>query len=284
MRVVRGVDELRAAILERRLAGESVGLVPTMGFLHEGHLSLVRRARVDNGCVVTSIFVNPTQFGPGEDYERYPRDEKRDLVLLDQERVDVAFCPSVSAIYPPGDATRVIVSGLTDQLEGASRPRHFDGVTTVVAKLLLLAGPARAYFGQKDAQQAIVLQRMVTDLYFNVELAICPTVRDEDGLALSSRNAYLSIEERHAATCLYAALSAAKAAYDKGVRSAEVLRARMTEVIAAERLARIDYVSVADPASLAELQWIAGRALALVAVRIGRTRLIDNQPLGWEVT
>jgi pantoate--beta-alanine ligase len=280
VRVARGIDQLRAAILERRLAGDSVGLVPTMGFLHEGHLSLVRRARAENGCTVVSIFVNPRQFGPGEDYARYPRNQGRDLALLEREGTDIAFCPEVETIYPPGDATMVSVSGLTDRLEGASRPRHFDGVTTVVSKLLNLVGPARAYFGQKDAQQVIVVKRMVRDLFLHVEIVVCETVRDEDGLALSSRNAYLSIEERHAASCLYAALAAAEAAYVKGVRSAEVLRARMTEIIAAERLARIDYVSVADAESLAELDWISGPALALVAVRIGATRLIDNQPLG----
>ncbi|MDQ3881015.1 MAG: pantoate--beta-alanine ligase [Chloroflexota bacterium] len=281
--MVRAVEELRGAILERRLAGDSVGLVPTMGFLHDGHLSLARRARADNGCVVVSVFVNPMQFAPGEDYERYPRDERRDLTLLEQEGVDIAFCPGVAEMYPPGDATRVSVSGLTDRLEGASRPGHFDGVTTVVAKLLLVVGPARAYFGQKDAQQVIVIRRMMEDLFIHAGLVVCPTVRDDDGLALSSRNGYLSIEERHAAACLFQALSAARAAYDRGERSAEVLRARMTSVIDAEHLARIDYVSVADAESLVELQRVDRPALALVAVRIGRTRLIDNQPLGWDV-
>ena len=283
MRVVRTVDELRAAILERRVAGDSVGLVPTMGALHDGHLSLVRRAREQNGCVTASIFVNPAQFGPGEDYERYPRNEKRDLALLEREGVDIVFSPPREEMYAWDDSTRVIVSGLTERLEGASRPLHFDGVTTVVAKLLLLAGPARAYFGQKDAQQMIVVRRMVRDLFFNVELVVCPTVREPDGLALSSRNAYLSIEERHAATCLFAALSAAREAYEAGSRSAEALRARMTDVISRERLARIDYVSVADTETLEELRHISRPALALVAVRIGRTRLIDNVPLGWEV-
>ena len=283
MKLDHAVDELRGAILERRLAGDSVGLVPTMGSLHDGHLSLVRRARAEQGCVVTSVFVNPRQFGPGEDYARYPRDEKRDLALLEREGVDLAFCPSVDEVYRRGDATRVSVSGLTERLEGASRPGHFDGVTTIVAKLLLISGPASAYFGQKEAQQVIVLRRMFLDLFFHVDLVVCPTVRHDDGLALSSRNAYLSIEERHAATCLYAAISAARAAYDRGERSAEALRARMTDVIDGERLARTDYVSVADAETLTELQRVSGRALALVAVRIGRTRLIDNMPLGWDV-
>ncbi|MFN2484283.1 MAG: pantoate--beta-alanine ligase [Candidatus Limnocylindria bacterium] len=284
MRVVRAVEELRGAILDRRLAGDSVGLVPTMGSLHDGHLSLVRRARAENGSVVASVFVNPTQFAPGEDYERYPRDEKRDLALLEREDVDIAFCPPVTEMYVAGDATRVSVSGLTDRLEGASRPGHFDGVTTVVAKLLLVVGPARAYFGQKDAQQVIVIRRMVRDLFIHVDLVGCPTVRHDDGLALSSRNAYLSIEERHAAACLFQALSAARASYDRGERSAEALRARMSDVIEGERLARIDYVSVADAETLTELQRVNRAAIALVAARIGRTRLIDNQPLGWDVS
>lgn len=283
MQVVRAVSELRAAILERRVAGDSVGLVPTMGFLHEGHLSLVRRAREQNGCVVATIFVNPTQFGPGEDYARYPRDEKRDLALLERDGTDIVFAPPTEEMYAPDDSTRVIVSGLTERLEGASRPRHFDGVTTVVAKLLLLVGPARVYFGQKDAQQIVVVHRMIRDLFFNVEVVVCPTVREPDGLALSSRNAYLSIEERHAATCLHAALSAAEEAYRRGSRSAEALRSHMTDVIARERLARIDYVSVADAETLVELRHISRPALALVAARIGKTRLIDNVPLGWEV-
>ena len=280
MLVVRGVSELRAAILERRLAGDSIGLVPTSGFLHDGQLSLVRRARAENGSAVTSVF-SGSSVPPRQDRTPpYRPDEKRDLELLEREGCDIAFCPSPAELYPPADRTTVTVSGLTERLEGASRPGHFDGVTTLVAKLLLIAGPARAYFGQKDAQEAVVVRRMTADLFFNVEVVVCPTVRDEDGLAVSSRNAYLSIEERHAATCLHAALMAAKSAYDRGERSAEVLRARMSDVISREPMARVDYVSVADAETLSELRHINTAALALVAARIGKTRLIDNEPLG----
>ena len=280
MIVARAVDELRDAILERRVAGDSVGFVPTMGMLHEGQLSLVRRARDENGCVVVSSFLNPGAFRALDEASATYRDPQRDLALLERERTDIAFLPEVATLYPSDDTTRVTVEGLTRQLEGASRPGHLDGLTTVMLKLVHLVGPARFYIGQRHAQQVVVLRRMLRDLFLNLDLVVCPTVRDDDGLALSSANATLSIEERHAAACLFQALSAAQAAFDGGERSAEVLRWRMTAVIGAEALARPDYISVADADSLAELQRINGPALALLAVWIGRTRLTDNVPLG----
>jgi pantoate--beta-alanine ligase len=283
MLAIRTIPELRAAILERRVAGDSVGLVPTMGFLHDGQLSLVKRARAENGCVVVSCFMDPGSFTSLDEASPLPRDEARDLALLEAAEADLAFLPDVTVLYPPDDMTRVSVEGLTRQLEGASRPGHLDGLSTVLMKLIQLVGPARIYLGQKHAQQVVILRRMMRDLFMNVELVVCPTVRDSDGLALSSANAELSIEQRHAAGCLYAALRAAIDAYDNGERSAEVLRARMTAVIADEPMARPDYISVADAATLAELQRVTGPALAMLAVWIGRARLADNAPLGWEV-
>jgi pantoate--beta-alanine ligase len=277
--VVRDVADLRSAILERRLAGDSVGYVPTMGMLHEGQLSLVRQARGENGCVVVSCFINPHEFSQLDEGSDLPRDEGRDVALLERESADVAFLPSVITLYPTDDLTRVTVEGLTRQLEGASRPGHLDGLTTVMLKLINLVGPARVYLGQRHAQQVVILRRMIRDLFLNLELVVCPTVRDSDGLAISSANAQLSIEERHAAACLFAAVKAAKDAYERGERSAEVLRARMTDAIAAEPMARPDYVSVADAETLAELQRITEPAMALVAAWIGRTRLTDNMPL-----
>jgi len=281
--VVRRADELRDAILERRRAGDSVGFVPTMGMLHAGQLSIVRRAGEENGCVVVSSFTNPSEFKGLDESQPGVRDQARDLALLEHEGAEIAFVPDVGTLYPPDDTTRVTVEGLTRQLEGASRPGHLDGLTTVMLKLLHLVGPARLYLGQRHAQQVVIVRRMLRDLFLNVELVVCPTVRDDDGLALSSANALLGIEERHAAACLFAALSAAQASYEAGERSAEVLRWRMTEVLAREPKARIDYVSVADAVTLAELQRIAGPALALVAAWIGRARLTDNMPLAWDV-
>jgi pantoate--beta-alanine ligase len=281
--VARTIDELREAILERRVAGDSVGFVPTMGMLHDGQLSLVRRARADNGCVVVSSFVNPHAFKALDEGDGGQRDAVRDLALLEHAETDIVFLPEVSGLYPPDDTTRVTVEGLTRQLEGASRPGHLDGLTTVMLKLLHLVGPARLYLGQRHAQQVVIVRRMLRDLFLNVDLVVCPTLRDDDGLALSSANALLGIEERHAATCLYSALIAAKDAYDAGERSAEVLRWRMTDVLSQEPRARIDYVSVADASSLVELGRVTGPALALLAVWIGRARLTDNMPLAWDV-
>jgi len=280
--VVRRADELRDAIRERRVAGDSVGFVPTMGMLHDGQLSLVHRAHADNGCVVVSSFTNPGSFTSLDEGSGGPRDHARDLALLEHANADIAFVPEVGTLYPPDDTTRVTVEGLTRQLEGASRPGHLDGLTTVMLKLIHLVGPARLYLGQRHAQQVVIVRRMLRDLFLNVDLVICPTIRAEDGLAMSSANAHLGIEERHAATCLYQALTAARDAYDAGERSAEVLRWRMTEVLSREPKARIDYVSVADASTLAELQRVTGPALALIAVGISRTRLTDNMPLAWD--
>jgi pantoate--beta-alanine ligase len=273
MRVVHTIAEARTV---RRALPGTWGFVPTMGYLHEGHLSLVRRARAENDRVAVSIFVNPTQFGPHEDYTRYPRDLERDLRLLEPLGVDLVFVPSVEEMYPPGFQTWVIVEEVSRPLEGASRPGHFRGVATVVAKLFNILQPDRAYFGQKDAQQTVVIWRMVQDLNIPVEIVICPTVREPDGLAMSSRNTYLNPEERRAATVLFRALQAAKARYEAGERDAERLREAMREVIRAEPLARIDYVSVAHPETLQELERVEGPALLSLAVYIGTTRLIDN--------
>jgi pantoate--beta-alanine ligase len=283
VRVVENAPDLRVAILERRVAGDSVGFVPTMGMLHAGQLSLIKRARDENGCVVVSCFANPHEFSSLDEGDHGRQDVDRDMALLEREMADLVFRPDVAELYGTDDLTRVSVEGLTRQLEGASRPGHLDGLTTVMLKLVNLVGPARLYLGQKHAQQVVILRRMMRDLFMNVELVVCPTVRETDGLAMSSANARLSIEERVAAACLFNALTAARKAYDGGERSAEVLRARMQEVMAAEPMARIDYLSVADAHSLAELQRVSGPALALVAGWIGGTRLADNMPLAWDV-
>jgi pantoate--beta-alanine ligase len=265
--------------LRRTMAGD-VGFVPTMGYLHEGHLALVRAARQQNAHVVVSIFVNPTQFGPNEDFERYPRDEARDLALLRDERIDAVFMPSLEEMYPDGASTFVDVAGLSEQLEGAHRPGHFRGVATVVAKLFNIVQPQRAYFGRKDAQQLVVVRKLVRDLRFAVEIVPVPIVREPDGLALSSRNAYLSPAEREAALVLSRALRKAEALFVAGERDAERLRAAMRELIAREPLAQVDYVSVAGPESLRELDRVEQCALVSLAVRVGATRLIDNVTLG----
>jgi pantoate--beta-alanine ligase len=277
VRVATTIDEYRR--IRAAMTG-TVGAVPTMGYLHEGHLALVRRARAENDHVVVSIFVNPTQFGPTEDYARYPRDPERDLALLRTEGVDAVFMPSVEEMYPEGFATYVNVERLTERLEGAHRPGHFRGVTTVVTKLFHILQPHRAYFGQKDAQQLIVIRRMTRDLAFPVDIVDVPTVREPDGLAMSSRNVYLSPDERRAATVLFRALERARQLWDAGVRDGDRLREAMREVVDSEPLARADYVSVADPETLEELGAIQGRALASLAVRLGSTRLIDCAWLG----
>jgi pantoate--beta-alanine ligase len=260
----------------------SVGLVPTMGALHEGHLSLVRHARAHDDTVVASIFVNPTQFGPGEDYARYPRDPDRDLALLRDLGTDLVFMPPAEDVYPEGFDTYVQVEKLTQRLEGTHRPGHFRGVATVVTKLFNVVQPHHAYFGQKDAQQLAVIRRLARDLDLPVEVVGLPTVREPDGLAMSSRNMYLSPEERQAAIVLYRSLEAAQELWRSGVRDAARIRDRMSEVLAAEALARIDYVSVADAETLAELETVDRPALVSLAVRIGETRLIDNVTL-WDV-
>jgi len=251
-----------------------------MGALHAGHLSLVTRARSENEQVAVSIFVNPTQFSPSEDLAAYPRTLEKDLGLLASLGVDVVWAPSPGEVYPPGFQTWITVDEVSVSLEGARRPGHFRGVATVVAKLLNVFRPDRAYFGQKDAQQVAVIRRMVLDLSFLVDVVVCPTVREQDGLALSSRNVHLGPEERRAAPVLYRALSAARAAFDSGERDAGRLRAVLTETLAREPLVREDYVSVADAATLAELERVESAALVSLAARVGKTRLIDNVVFG----
>ena len=277
MKVVRGIAELRTA---RSQLTEPLGLVPTMGALHDGHLSLIRRARQDCASVVVTVFVNPTQFGASEDLSAYPRDLARDAALAERAGADVVWAPEVEDVYPPGFQTRVQVESLTQPLEGLHRPGHFQGVATIVAKLFNVVQPQRTYFGQKDAQQAMVVRRMAQDLNFPLEVVVCPTVREADGLALSSRNAYLNPNERRAAPVLFRALSAAAEAFEAGEREADRLRQRMERTLAGEPLARAQYVSVADPETLAELSGPADRALLSMAVHIGATRLIDNLLVG----
>jgi len=260
-----------------RREGQAIGLVPTMGALHAGHLSLVERACRENDRVVVSIFVNPIQFGPGEDFDRYPRDPERDGELLAKAGVDAVYRPAVDAMYPPGSSTRIHVAGVSEPLEGKARPGHFDGVATVVAKLFTAVEPDRAYFGQKDAQQVAVVKRMARDLDFPVEIRVCPTVREPDGLALSSRNFYLSDDERKAAASLSSALRLASDAYSLGERSPARLRQILGERLEAEPLAQVEYAELVDPETFK-----APGSLAVLAVRIGRTRLIDNHDLGME--
>jgi pantoate--beta-alanine ligase len=282
MKLVRTVSELRAALRPLRGEGSTIGLVPTMGYLHEGHLSLVRRARAECDVVVVSLFVNPAQFGPGEDLEAYPRDERRDSALAEAEAADLLFAPASEEVYPEGFATSVAVGGLTEVMCGdpARRgPEHFAGVTTVVTKLLNMAQPDVVYFGQKDAQQALVIQRLVRDLDFPVRVSVCPTVRDEDGLALSSRNAYLDPAERERATALSRALRAAEARVGAGVVDAqEVLRAARSELDGAG--VEPEYLELRSTVDLSPVDRVNGSTLLAVAARVGRARLIDNTILG----
>jgi pantoate--beta-alanine ligase len=273
MKTVSSLSDLRTARLS--LKG-TVGLVPTMGYLHEGHLSLIRQARDECDHVILSIFVNPTQFGPSEDLSKYPRDLERDLNLVRPLGVDLVWTPTAEEMYPPGYQTWVEVDALTHPLEGAMRPGHFKGVTTIVTKLFNAVQPDKAYFGQKDAQQHTVIRQMVRDLNFPLEVVICPIVREADGLAMSSRNKYLNEEDRRAATVLSHALHAAQELYETGERSADALRGRMKEVIASEPRAQLQYVSCADFDTLQELDVVNGKALLSMAVLFGKTRLIDN--------
>jgi pantoate--beta-alanine ligase len=274
--VVRTRADLRDALAKCR---RPIGLVPTMGALHEGHASLIRRAHADDATVVVTIFVNPRQFNETSDFEAYPRDEAADVRLCGAAGADLVFIPSVDEIYPAGFQTSVRVEALTEPLEGAARPGHFEGVATVVAILLGLAGADHAYFGQKYAQQLLVVRRMAADLGIATEIVACPIVREPDGLAMSSRNVRLTPQQRAAAPVLRRALSAARARYDAGERDAEILRATMRVTLAAEPLAAPEYVSCADPATLAELDLVNGPALLSMAVRFGAVRLIDNEPL-----
>ncbi|MFA5605297.1 MAG: pantoate--beta-alanine ligase [Dehalococcoidales bacterium] len=277
MKIIKTISEMREL---RKTLPEPVGFVATMGYLHEGHISLVRKAKEENASVMVSIFVNPTQFGPNEDFEKYPRDIDGDLEILEEEGVDAVFAPEADEIYPKDFNSRVEVIGITQKLEGNCRPGHFRGVTTIVNKLFNIVTPNKAYFGQKDAQQAIVINKMVKDLNMNLEVITCPTIREPDGLAMSSRNVYLRPEDRQSATVLYRALMLAKDLYQQGERNAETVRTEMVRLIKTEEPARIDYVSVADPVTLDELDEISGKALVSLAVKFYKTRLIDNIVLG----
>lgn len=272
MRTVSTLADLRSARLP--FSG-TVGFVPTMGYLHEGHLSLIRRAREECNHVIVSIFVNPTQFGPKEDLSKYPRDLERDLRLI-EPYTDLVWTPSAEIMYPPGYQTWVEVEAVTQPLEGAMRPGHFKGVTTIVAKLFNGVQPHKAYFGQKDAQQVAVIRQMVRDLNFPIEIVVCPITREPDGLAMSSRNVYLDADQRKAATVLFRSLSAAQEAYEEGERDAEKLRQAMKSVLTTEPLAQTQYVSCADYDTLEELDTVKGKALLSMAVFMGKTRLIDN--------
>jgi pantoate--beta-alanine ligase len=276
MRVLRTRAELREAL---ETAPRPIGLVTTMGWLHDGHRALIRRARQENATTVVTIFVNPRQFNEASDYTRYPRNEQSDLAIIESEGADLVFAPDVPEIYPPGFDTTVSVGAVAQPLEGAARPGHFDGVATVVAILFGLVRADRAYFGQKDAQQVMVIRQMADDLAIGTEVVTCPTIREPDGLAMSSRNVHLSPDERAAATVLRRALLAARDAWEAGERSAEALRKAMRDELATEPLAEVDYVSVADGRTLAELETVEGPALASLAVRFGSTRLIDNELL-----
>jgi len=276
MRTVTTIAGMKAAVAELRARGRTIGFVPTMGYLHEGHLSLVRECRKSTDVTIVSIFVNPLQFGPQEDFRRYPRDPERDASLLEKEGVDILFLPEDREVYPHGFRTSVEVTGLQDKLCGRSRPGHFRGVTTVVLKLFNIVRPDCAFFGQKDAQQVFILRRMAEDLDVGVDIRVMPIVRDPDGLALSSRNSYLSAEERRAALVLFRSLEEARRMYENGERAASQIRERLLRLIAAEPLARIDYVDIVDPGSLDPVEKVKGEALVALAVYVGKTRLIDN--------
>ena len=274
MKTVESIAEMKR--LRHHMEG-TVGLVPTMGYLHEGHLELVRRARAANHNAVVSIFVNPTQFGPSEDFLSYPRDIPRDIAMLDSVGTDFVFIPTPAQMYPPNFSTWVDVENVTQGLEGAHRPGHFRGVATVCNKLFNIVEPTRAYFGQKDAQQCVVIRRMVTDLNMALEIVVVPTVREPDGLAMSSRNTYLKPHERQAATVLFRSLNAAKEMWLNGERDAQSVRSGIIELIRKEPLAeKIDYVSIADAETLHELHEIKVPALISLAVKIGKPRLLDN--------
>ena len=280
MEVAQTIESIRSLVKAARDRGSKIGLVPTMGALHIGHISLIEAAVRNCDFVVVSIFVNPTQFGPSEDLENYPRDIERDTLMLEGETIDLLWTPSAEELYPDGFQTWVTVENLSQPLEGAQRPGHFRGVATIVTKLLIALLPDRMYVGQKDAQQAQVIRRLVRDLNLPVEVVICPIVREPDGLAMSSRNAYLSQEERKAATVLHRALTSAADAYAEGEHGADALRLKMYEMLLSEPLAKTQYVSVADPETLEEQWGVVDRGLLSLAVFVGKTRLIDNVVVG----
>ncbi len=277
MQVIQNKSQLREALKRARAGGKQVGFVPTMGYLHDGHAALIDRARRENDVVVVSVFVNPTQFGPNEDLAAYPRDADRDMALMRTHGVDLAFFPTVDELYPQGYTTYVSVDGpMTQTLCGRSRPGHFRGVATIVTKLFHLVAPDRAYFGQKDCQQVAVIQQMVRDLDFDVEIVACPTVREADGLAMSSRNVYLTAEQRAQAPGISRTLFAAREMVQKGERRAAVVSEYIKKSIVTIDSAAIDYVSIVDSKTLSDLELLSGEVLIAVAVKIGRTRLIDN--------
>src|SRR6202140_3429605 len=276
MKICATISEARAACRDARAGRKRLGLVPTMGALHEGHLSLVRAAKAQCRTVAVSILVNPTQFGPTEDLSKYPRQFDRDCQLLEKEGIDVLFAPSVEEIYPNGHVTWVLVEGLSEKLDGRSRPGHFRGVTTVVAKLFNIIEPDAAFFGQKDAAQLAVIRRMVRDLNFPVEIVACPIVREADGLAMSSRNAYLSGEERSRAIVLHRSLEEAEKRFRAGERNSNRLISAARELISSEPNVRVDYLEMVDPESLEPVEIISGKVLLVVAAYVGTTRLIDN--------
>lgn len=276
MEIIRNIVDLKKIISAARRQGQTIGFVPTMGYLHEGHITIMRQAKAVCDIVIASIFVNPLQFGEGEDYEEYPRDLAHDVALAQSAGVQIIFAPSVMEMYPHGCSSFVEVVGITDYLCGASRPGHFRGVTTVVTKLLNIVQPDQAFFGQKDAQQAIVIKRMVEDLNMNVSIVVVPIVREQDGLAMSSRNVFLSTDQRKAAPILFQSLQEAQQLLQTGERNAEHLRDTLRKRIGTESLAVIDYISVSDSVSLKEVSVITGPVLIALAVRFGKTRLIDN--------
>ena len=277
MRVIDNIKDLKAIVRIQKREGKTIGFVPTMGYLHEGHLSLARRSAAENDFTVMSIYVNPTQFGANEDFDKYPRDFQGDSAKAESCGVDVLFMPSTGEMYPDGYGTYVEVTGeMTEKLCGRSRPGHFRGVATIVTKLFNLVEPHRAYFGQKDAQQAAIISKCVRELHMNTEIVICPIVREKDGLAMSSRNIYLNADERKAALVLSQSLFQAEAAIRSGERSAERILSGIHEKIAAEKLAVIDYIALVDADTLQDLKLVKGRVLIALAVRFGKTRLIDN--------
>jgi pantoate--beta-alanine ligase len=276
MKIINAISDMQSLVESLRKEGKKIGFVPTMGFLHEGHLSLMGRAREENTVVVVSIFVNPTQFGPQEDLDRYPRDAEGDRAKCEAAGVDILFMPGTKEMYPEKPSVFVTVEGISDVLEGAIRPGHFRGVATVVAKLFNIVKPHRAYFGQKDFQQCVVIRRMVAGLDLDVEIVVMPTVREADGLAMSSRNAYLSPEERRAATALFRALKAGEELIKSGVHEPEKVRQKMRAMLLSEKGIEIDYAEIVDPESLSPVETIKGGMVLLVAARLGRTRLIDN--------
>lgn len=277
MQIITSIADMQSHADFLRRAGKRIGFVPTMGFLHEGHLSLMRQARQENDSVAASIFVNPTQFGPKEDLDRYPRDADGDRKKCETADVDILFMPTAAGMYPEKPSVFVTVEGISDILEGAIRPGHFRGVATVVAKLFNIIRPHKAYFGQKDFQQCAVIRRMVTELNLGVEIVVLPTVRESDGLAMSSRNSYLDPEQRQKATCLFRALTAGEELIKSGVREPDKIKQKMRAVLLREKGVEVDYVEIVDADGLAPLEKAAGRMVLLVAVRLGSVRLIDNQ-------